>query len=86
LGAFSAAPPSETYIPEILSRAAQANAKVKLLWIAIGKDDFLHQRNEELIAKFKEQNLQHEFKVTPGDHSWPIWRNYLAEFVVKLFN
>lgn len=85
LGAFSAAPPTETYLEPILAHAAEANGKIKLLWIAIGKNDFLHDRNLEFIAKFKEKELHHEFTVTEGDHSWPIWRGYLAEFLPKLF-
>ena len=85
LGAFSAAPPTETYLAPILDHVEEANAKLKLLWIAIGKDDFLHDRNQEFITKFKEKKLRHEFIVTAGDHSWPIWRNYLAEFAPKLF-
>ena len=51
----------------------------------IGKNDFLYKMNQEFIAKFKEKNLRHEFVETEGDHSWPIWRNYLAEFAPKLF-
>ena len=85
LGAFSAAPPTDTYLKPILDNAEQANGKIKLLWISIGKDDFLLQRNEDLISKFKEKHLRHEFRLTPGDHSWPVWRGYLAEFLPLLF-
>lgn len=85
LGAFSAAPPSATYQAPILDHAADANAKIKLLWIAIGENDFLLKPNQELLAKFKEKDLHHEFKTTAGDHSWPIWRNYLAEFLPRIF-
>lgn len=85
LGAFSAAPPSEAYLPKILDNTEQLNSQVKLLWIGIGKNDFLYKLNQEFIAKFKEKNLRHEFVETEGDHSWPIWRNYLAEFAPKLF-
>jgi enterochelin esterase family protein len=85
LGAFSAAPPSDTYMPEILKNADKANATIKLLWIPIGKDDFLFRRNEEMMAKFKEAHINFEFSPTEGDHSWPVWRNYLAEFLQKIF-
>jgi enterochelin esterase family protein len=29
--------------------------------------------------------VSHEWRLTPGDHSWPVWRDYLAEFAPKLF-
>ena len=34
-----------------------ANAKLKLLWIACGKDDFLLKRNEDFIALLKEKGI-----------------------------
>lgn len=85
LGAFSAAPPSDAYMEKILSQVDKENEKIKLLWISIGKNDFLLERNEQFIAAFKEKNLKHEYRVTEGDHSWPIWRNYLADFATKVF-
>ncbi len=38
-----------------------------------------------MITSLKEKGIRHEWTETPGDHSWPIWRNYLSEFAPKLF-
>ena len=64
---------------------AAANAGLRLLWIAVGKDDFLHQRNEEFVAVLKDKGIRHTWQLTDGDHSWPVWRRYLAEFAPLLF-
>jgi enterochelin esterase family protein len=85
VGAFSAAPPSSGTAQAILADPASTNAKLKLLWIGCGKDDFLRQRNEEHVAALKEKGVRHEWHLTDGDHSWPVWRRYLAEFTPLLF-
>jgi enterochelin esterase family protein len=61
------------------------NASLKLLWIACGKDDFLLDRNEELISALETQGIEHDWRLTEGDHSWPVWRQYLADFAPLLF-
>jgi enterochelin esterase family protein len=43
------------------------------------------KRNEEFIAYLKSQNVNHQWELTPGAHAWPVWRDYLAEFLPKLF-
>ena len=85
VGAFSAGPPASETAQQFLSEPDAANAKLRLLWIACGKDDFLRQRNEEFVAKLKEKAIRHEWQLTEGDHSWPVWRRYLAEFAPRLF-
>ena len=85
IGAFSAGVPSAEVTQQVLSDPAAANAKLKLLWIACGRDDTLHSRNEEFVAALKEKGIHHEWSLTAGDHSWPVWRTYLAEFAPRLF-
>jgi enterochelin esterase family protein len=63
----------------------QTNERLKLLWIGCGKEDFLLTRNEEFIDQLKEKGIEHEWHLTEGNHSWPIWRTYLSEFVPKIF-
>jgi enterochelin esterase family protein len=64
---------------------AKSNEQLKLLWIGCGKDDFLIRANEDLVAWLKEHNIEHEWRLTDGGHTWPIWRGYLAEVLPKLF-
>lgn len=85
IGAFSAAVPSADSPPAALTDPAAAKQKLKLLWIGCGKDDFLKGRNEEFVAQLKGKDLPHEWQLTEGDHSWPVWRRYLTDFAPKLF-
>lgn len=85
VGAFSAAPPDADLLKPVLDDAAGTNAKLKLLWIAIGKDDFLLERNQTFIATLKEKGIRHEYLLTEGGHSWPVWRQYLIDFTPLLF-
>jgi enterochelin esterase family protein len=59
--------------------------KLKLLWDQIGKDDGLLKRNQEFEDALQKHNIKHHFQTTEGAHSWPVWRNYLAEFAPLLF-
>ena len=85
IGAFSSAVPGENLVGAALADAAGVNSRLKLLWIACGKEDFLFNANNAFDALLKEKGLNHEYEVTEGNHSWPIWRNYLATFVPRLF-
>jgi enterochelin esterase family protein len=85
VGGFSSAVPSREAVDSALGNPESANQKLKLLWIGCGKDDFLLKRNEEFVALLKEKNLRHEWHLSDGGHSWPVWRIYLAELAPKLF-
>jgi enterochelin esterase-like enzyme len=64
---------------------AAVNKDLKLLWIGIGKDDFLLPSNHEFVAKLKELQIRHEYHETEGAHNWGVWRGYLAELLPRLF-
>lgn len=85
IGAFSAAPPPPMTVSAGLDDATATNRDLKLLWIACGKDDFLSKRNHEFNTLLKDKGIRYEFVETEGDHSWPVWRRYLTEFVPQLF-
>jgi len=82
---FSAAAPSREAVAGVLNAPDEANQKLKLLWIGVGKDDFLLKRNEEFVGLLKEKNIRHEWHLTEGNHSWPVWRGYLGELLPLLF-
>ena len=85
IGAFSAAPPETEGIGDALQRAADLNAKLQLLWIACGRDDFLFAKNEAFHEALTRAGIRHDHVVTDGDHSWPVWRRYLVDFAPRLF-
>ena len=55
------------------------------LWIACGKDDFLLEQNEAFVALLKERGIDHQWILTDGGHSWPVWRDYLERLIPLLF-
>lgn len=85
IGAFSAAPPPTNSVAGGLQHAAAVNADLRLFWIACGEKDFLFQQNQAFTALLKEKGIRHEYAVTEGDHSWPVWRRYLVDFAPRLF-
>jgi enterochelin esterase family protein len=85
VGAFSSAVPAENLIGSAFTDVPGLNSRLKLFWIACGKDDFLFNANNSFDALLKEKGITHEYAVTEGNHSWPVWRNYLTTFVPRLF-
>lgn len=84
IGSFSGAvDPAE--IQAALDDPEATNSRLRLLWIACGDKDFLLDRNHDLVARLKEKGIRHEWLLTQGDHSWPVWRQYLADFAPRLF-
>jgi enterochelin esterase-like enzyme len=63
----------------------QANEKLKLLWSAIGKDDFLLKGTTEFDHVLTERHVNHQFTITEGTHGWPVFRKYLVQFAPLLF-
>jgi enterochelin esterase-like enzyme len=80
IGAFSAAAPA----PGVFD-SKRLNARLRWLWIACGKDDFLLEKNEAFVAALRAQGVKHEWRITEGDHSWPVWRRYLLEILPRLW-
>jgi enterochelin esterase-like enzyme len=85
IGAFSTAPGSTEIGQQLVADPATLNANLKLLWIACGEDDFVIQRQEQFIAMLTEAKVKHTGLRTKGDHSWPVWRRYLGDFLPLLF-
>ena len=82
---FSSAAPAQEAVASALNDPAGTNKKLKLLWIGIGKDDFLLKRNEEFTALLKEKGIHYEWRLSEGGHSWPVWRGYLGDLLPVLF-
>ena len=85
VGSFSGSAPDETVATAFLAAPAVANQKLRLLWLACGREDSLVTRNEDFVAKLKAAGVNHEWHATAGNHSWPVWRGYLVDFLPLLF-
>ena len=85
IGSFSSAMPELDECNSTLKQAAKPELRPNLLWIVCGKNDFLLEENQRFVAKLKKEGVPHTWLLTEGNHSWPIWRGYLADFVPLLF-
>ena len=65
-----------------LRRAAR---ETRLVYFAMGKDDFLYARVAPTRALFDRVGIRHTYNESGGGHTWINWRNYLADFAPKLF-
>ncbi len=86
VGAFSSAVSGDDpVLAKLRSDPAAANQKLKLLWIAVGKADFLLARNRDFVKALDELKIRHTFQESEGSHAWGVWRGYLAEFLPLVF-
>ena len=57
----------------------------RLFWIAIGKEDFLMQMNNDLRNYLDAHQYTYEYYENDGGHIWRNWRIYLTMFAQKIF-
>lgn len=60
-------------------------AEYKLFWIAIGRDDFLYEANQDLLKRMDRLGKKYEYVETSRGHLWSNWRQYLVQFTQKIF-
>ncbi len=85
VGAFSAAAPESNLEKTFADVIADPAARPHLVWIAVGKDDFLLKRNEAFHAWLEKAGIAHTWTVSEGAHEWPVWRSYLPQFLELVF-
>jgi enterochelin esterase-like enzyme len=74
-------------VPAAGEAAAAFNARTRLLWFRAGGDDFetLLKINRDFDQRLKAAGIRHEYVETGGMHMWSVWRQYLADFMPRLF-
>ncbi|HXU17782.1 MAG TPA: alpha/beta hydrolase-fold protein [Terriglobales bacterium] len=88
LGAFSPAihiTDTRTDYDGSLEKASTINQQLKLLWIGIGRDDFLHSPVLESHEALERAGIKHVWIESSGAHVWTVWRRYLEDFAPRLF-
>jgi enterochelin esterase family protein len=85
VGAFSAGAPDNELEATFAEVVRDPAARPHLIWIAVGKDDFLLKRNEAFHAWLDKEGIAHTWTVSDGGHEWPVWRSYLPQFLELAF-
>ncbi|CAN5855780.1 hypothetical protein BH11VER1_BH11VER1_19390 [soil metagenome] len=86
IGGMSAwLPQVETYCKPTLDDP-QFQEQNRLLWVQIGQDDPYLPQFKEFEKALSRHHVSLTGAITEGNHSWPVWRGYLAEFVPLLFH
>ena len=80
-------PAGEAWIKQHQAKLSDANLKkgLKLLWVGIGKDDFLLSTSRSTVEMLKQHGFMPVSRESEGGHTWINWRNYLHEFAPQLF-
>lgn len=75
----------DKYFAAAASDPRATNKKLKLLWLGVGKSDFLYKQASEFDEYLKGKNIDHQSLVTEGGHTWMNARHYLAETLQLYF-
>lgn len=57
----------------------------ELFYIAIGRGDFLKDGNDELRGQLDTIGADYIYKESEGGHTWNNWRQYLIDYLPRLF-
>lgn len=89
VGIFSMGLMSAERVEAYESRNAAALAKaaetMELVYYAMGKTDFLYGSVAPTRAVFEKYGIAHLYVESEGGHTWANWRDYLADFLPRLF-
>lgn len=85
IGAFSSGGMPDDFASDFPGLDANANQRLRLLWIACGTEDGLITTNRKLREWLKSRGVKVTEIETPGRHTWMVWRRNLAEFAPLLF-
>jgi enterochelin esterase-like enzyme len=90
LGIFSPGLPRDfdTKFKSVLADSKGFNARVGTVWIACGDNDTTVQypRIKTWAESLDKAGVHETFKTYSGAHTWPVWRNSLADFAPMIFN
>jgi enterochelin esterase family protein len=64
---------------------ARSAREMKLVYYAVGREDFLFSSIAPTRAMLDRQYIRHVYNESGGGHTWTNWRRYLADFAARLF-
>jgi enterochelin esterase family protein len=72
-------------VQKLAADPAAANRTLRLVWISVGKQDFLYQANRQFADGLKAKGINVRYVETEGAHVWSVWRRNLNETAALLF-
>ena len=76
---------TEATMAKVTTAPADVNRELKLLWVSVGRDDFLYQSNRQFAEQLKAAGIRLTYRETDGAHVWSVWRKNLNETAPMLF-
>jgi enterochelin esterase-like enzyme len=85
VGAFSSGGMRDAYTTAFPKLSSADNSRLRLLWIACGRDDGLFPANQQFEEWLKSKQIAFTPIATSGRHTWMVWRRNLNDFAPLLF-
>lgn len=84
VGGFSSAPNTKQ-AGDLIKEAADAQKKLRLLWVSCGDADGLMKVSKAFHDTLEEKKVPHVWHIDTGGHTWPVWKNDLYLLSQLLF-
>lgn len=75
----------DTYFSNLAENPDTTNAKLKLLWMGVGSQDFLYRDAAAFDTLMTDKKIKHQSLTTKGGHTWMNARHYLYETLQLYF-
>jgi enterochelin esterase family protein len=69
----------------VLAKGAEFSKQTRLFWVGMGKDDSGAANAQNMVGLLKSSGIETTFHLSEGGHTWKNWRDYLAQFLPRLF-
>lgn len=83
--AYLSIPEMENSYRHVYENPSKTNTDFKLLWVSVGKEDFLYDQAITFMDFLKSKNVNYKSMITPGGHTWMNVKTYMAETLPLLF-
>ncbi len=77
---------TDELLQKVAADATVMNRKLRLLWVSVGRQDFLYQADKQFAEALQAKGVKVTYKETEGGHFWNIWRNNIYETAQMLFS
>jgi enterochelin esterase family protein len=74
-----------SYARDNASALPRSAKQLKLVYYAIGRDDFLYGTSAPTRGMLDQQGIKYVYNESGGGHTWINWRRYLNDFLPRLF-